>query len=248
MTRVQIYMEGGGPEGKGDSKDRDSQPALGRRRHYGYGKEIFRKSVMQLFVSALGENAGNIEIVPCGGIEETVWLFLAKARAVLNADAVLVVDSDNEVTEEPLMHLVADERFVGNEKCAELANADPDMVHLMVQCMESWLIADPAGLSRAYGGGFEESALPITDDPESVPKSELGEALYEATKNTALRKYRKISHLPAIFGAIDGRVVRERCKHFDMLCSVLEELICAKSGVQSELARPSSQMDSENTS
>lgn len=38
--------------------------------------------------------------------------------------------------------------------------AEDHSLHLMVQCMEAWLVADPDCLKAYYGRGFNERRLP----------------------------------------------------------------------------------------
>ena len=56
--------------------------------------------------------------------------------------------------------------------------------HLMVQCMESWFIADAATLGRFFGQGFLPNQLPTAaNGVEDIPKTDVYRALKAATKD-----------------------------------------------------------------
>ena len=77
--------------------------------------------------------------------------------------------------------------------------------HLMVQVMETWLIADRATLQAFFGQGFTISALPATANPlESTPKTTVYQALQQATKNCKSSKpYGKGEHSFKLLARID---------------------------------------------
>ena len=57
-------------------------------------------------------------------------------------------------------------------------------VHLMVQCMEAWFLADRAALAEYFGNGFSENSLPGRLDVEEVSKQDLERGLNTATRNS----------------------------------------------------------------
>ena len=70
--------------------------------------------------------------------------------------AVLLVDSEGPVATDvgPWRHLK------DRDGWDKPAGATDDHVHLMVQCMEAWFLADRAALTRYFSDGFNENSLP----------------------------------------------------------------------------------------
>ena len=68
-----------------------------------------------------------------------------------------------------------------------------DSVHLMVQTMEAWIVADPDALAAYYGQGFRASALPSRPNLEEEDKDDILSALQRAIQNTgkATKKHRQ---------------------------------------------------------
>lgn len=62
-------------------------------------------------------------------------------------------------------------------------------VHLMVQCMESWFLADRPALETYYGHGFKSNKLPGDQHIESIPKLDVMRGLTRATKDTNKGEY-----------------------------------------------------------
>lgn len=74
-------------------------------------------------------------------------------------------------------------------------NAEADMLHLMVECMESWFLADPQALETFFGRGFNAAVLPKKTDIESISKVEVYDALQKATANLKTKRpYGKGEH------------------------------------------------------
>jgi Domain of unknown function (DUF4276) len=60
--------------------------------------------------------------------------------------------------------------------------------HLMVVCMEAWLLADPEALGKHFGKDFDASKLTKWTALWQVPKDALDRALHDATKDRDRRK------------------------------------------------------------
>ncbi len=74
---------------------------------------------------------------------------------------------------------------------------EPDTdCHLMVQCMESWFLADRAPLRTFFGQGFKENQLPAaTNSVEQVAKTQVYDSLANATKDCKTKaQYGKGEH------------------------------------------------------
>jgi len=75
--------------------------------------------------------------------------------------------------------------------------------HLMVQCMESWLLADRQALGRFFGNGFRDKALPGNPNVEEVPKQDLFAGLAAASKKSKTGAYRKGAHSFQLLASLD---------------------------------------------
>ena len=194
-------MEGGG-KGK-NSKDRFRQ-----------GMEAFLSEIK----IACRERNWRWELVACGPRNEAYKGF---QRARKNDEAgiiALLVDSEAAVDTEPAAHLAARDDW-------NLQGVDDDAIHLMVQTMETWLVADPIALSRYYGQGFQENALPRRQNLEEVSKGDIENALERATEKTQKGEYHKIKHARKLLQNIDPETVRRRCPHCERLFKTLLHLI-----------------------
>ncbi|KAF0117404.1 MAG: hypothetical protein FD149_1119 [Rhodospirillaceae bacterium] len=137
--------------------------------------------------------------MPCGGRNEAYDSFCI---AIKNGDdAILLVDSESHVdalhqkgntnTWQPRLHL-KQRQVDGWNKPATTKGTD---CHLMVQCMENWLLADRATLKDFFGQGFQENKLPATTKIESVATAQVYKALVKATKYcTSKAPYSKSRH------------------------------------------------------
>jgi len=43
----------------------------------------------------------------------------------------------------------------------------------MVQCMETWIVADPEAVKKYYGAGFKAEKVPKRENLEEEPKSQI---------------------------------------------------------------------------
>jgi hypothetical protein len=90
-----------------------------------------------------------------------------------------------------------------------------DRVFWMVQCMETWFLADVEALRRYYGKEFRESAMPRNPKVEEIPKKDVFEALKAATR-TSKNPYddrTKSKHAPRLLKLIDPALVKQASAH-----------------------------------
>lgn len=82
--------------------------------------------------------------------------------------------------------------------------------HLMVQCMENWLLADRETLKQFFDPGFKENSLPATANPvELVAKSTVYQALADATHACKTKDpYGKGEHSFKLLALIDPEKVQ----------------------------------------
>lgn len=152
-------------------------------------------------------------IVACGGRQDA---FESYSTAVQSGDAaVLLVDSEAPVADQhqqgepaawlPWQHL-KQRKGDGWDKPA--AGVDTDC-HLMVQCMESWFLADRETIKKFFGQGFKENGLPAAARAiESVSKEQVYQSLANSTNDCKTKaKYGKGDHSFKILKLIDPATV-----------------------------------------
>jgi hypothetical protein len=133
----------------------------------------------------------------------------------------LLVDAEDPVrTDSPIHHLSARDGW-------NLEGVDGHVVHLMVQTMEAWIVADGDELSRYYGQRFRRNALPNRQNLEDEGKRDIERALYEATRRTQKGEYHKIRHASEILRSVDPLRVVQRCPAFARLFRTLGHTISA---------------------
>jgi len=201
---VRLFVEGGGDTRGGSRALRTGfQGFLGEIREQAREKRIRWNLVM------------------CGSRREAYDSFL---RETPSSDEfiVLLVDSEGKVTKAPKAHLAARP----GDKWTSWHQVLDDQVHLMVQTMETWLIADADALGSYYGAHFNRSALPSQQNLEEVPKRDVGSALERATQKTQKGEYHKIRHASDLLVLVGPGKVKERCQYckrlFDTLMAVID--------------------------
>jgi len=188
VVKLKLYVEGGG-----------DSAAL---------KAACRQGFTQFITNAgIGQRP---RVVACGSRGDA---YDSYRTAIANGeDAILLVDSEAPVAQQhqqgqdssewqPWQHL---KQRPGDVWDKPQGVPDTDC-HLMVQCMESWLIADPVTLKAFFGQGFRENQLPVTaNSVESVGKQQVYSALAKATKVCKTKaQYGKGEHSFKLLGKID---------------------------------------------
>jgi hypothetical protein len=181
---------------------------------------------MAEFLSPLREAARAKEwgwrLVPCGGRNSAFEGFRNAVENGNDTIVALLVDAEAPVNGSARAHLQARDGWV-------LSFASDDVVHLMVQTMEAWIVADPEALAAYYGKNFQKSALPQTQDLETVAKDDVARALEAATRRTQKRAYHKIRHASDLLKLIDREKVQKRCPHCARLFDTLLNLMASRS-------------------
>ena len=172
MVKAKLFVEGGG-----DSKS----------------LRVECKKGFRLFLEKAGLQGSMIRIVASGSRRSAYEDY---CTAINNGEAAfLLVDSEAPVAPQsgefqnwnPWVHLSARE----GDKWSKPKNASNTDCHLMVQFMETWLIADVSALKKYYVVNFNENALPKNDNIEALSKSKITEALKTATRGTTKGSYDK---------------------------------------------------------
>ncbi|MEW6218794.1 MAG: DUF4276 family protein [Thermodesulfobacteriota bacterium] len=107
----------------------------------------------------------------------------------------------------------------------DLAGTPVERVHLMVQCMEAWIVADPVALEGFSMQGFRKRVLPARPNLEEEPKADLYDKLDRATKDTRKGSYGKIRHASRLLARIDPSRVIARCPRFATFTRWLDQTI-----------------------
>lgn len=166
LVSVHVFVEGGGDQ-------RRTQTACRRA-----------------FSTFLGKMLGDRpkpHIVASGSRDQAYRDFSRSLASDPDSFAVLLVDSEDPVV-------------AGKTATAHLRDRDPwtrlpdGQVHLMVQCMEAWFLADKEMLAQYYGNGFNESALPRNPKIEEISKRDVLRGLERATAQTRKKTYHKTRH------------------------------------------------------
>ncbi len=201
MNGVTIYMEGGG-------KGPDARGALRR------GMDAFLSELK----NAVRAKSWNWKLVCCGDREEAFRAFRKALEHDDNAMIALLVDAEGPVSGSPGEHLQRRDGW-GLDRAAE------DIVHLMAQVMETWIVADSETLVDYYGKGFNGNALPKAPDLEIVAKADIDRALERATRETRKGRYHKIRHASDLLACIDSSLTRQRCPFCERLFAMIGKAI-----------------------
>jgi len=86
-------------------------------------------------------------------------------------------------------------------------HAPQNAAHMMVQCMESWFLADKESLQKFYGQHFNIGALPARAEIELIPKADVSNSLANATQHTPKGQYHKTRHGFDLLGLVDPHKV-----------------------------------------
>ena len=201
LSGIAIYMEGGG-----DSKE--NRAAL--------------RQGMDTFLQPLKEAARNKallwKLVCCGPRNEAFKHFIDAVDSSADVVNVLLVDAEGPVNQSPRRHLQDRDGW-------DLSSIDEDTIHLMVQTMEAWIVADSEALKGYYGQDFKANKLPKAADLETVPKPTVKRSLDEATKDTQKGRYHKIGHASDLLRRIDAEKVKARCCHCRRVFKALGRIV-----------------------
>ena len=178
----------------------------------GDGKDL-RTRCRKAFASFL-EKAGlegrMPRIVACGPRNEAYKRFKTAFEKRESGDfMVLLVDSERPVRLPSTWQHLAEPP----DKWDTPSEASDENAHLMVQCMEAWLLADPDTLDKHFGRGFQKPSLPANQNIEQVAKEDLLAHLATATRGTKAKRYHKGRHSFALLGQIDPARVEKASPH-----------------------------------
>ena len=183
-------------------------------------KSACRRGFSSFFKSA-GLHGRMPKVVASGSREDTFSKFrIGLDRRSSEQPPVLLVDSEAPVAKGNSVweHL----RLIDNWTRPEQAREES--AYLMVQCMESWFLADKHCLERFFGQNFLVNALPGQTAIEEVPKSDVLAGLRDATRQCKTKgQYSKGRHSFDILAKIDPASVVEASPHAKRLIAFLRE-------------------------
>ena len=170
------------------------------------------------FFSKAGLEGRMPSVVASGSRRDAFNDFCAALRSPGKYDfIVLLVDSEGPVTTGPWQHLKKKP-----DNWDQPSGTTDDQVHLMVQCMEAWFLADKDCLVAYYGNDFKQNALPARPDIEKIPKNDVLNGLKNATRSGVSKgEYEKGRHAFDILAQIDPKKVVSASPHAKELVKTL---------------------------
>ena len=159
------------------------------------------------------------KIIACGSRNNALKKFCtALSQANSEEIRLLLVDSEDPVcpSHTPWQHLSYRDQW------EQPRGTQEEHAHLMVQCMESWFLADVATLERFFGSGFKSRSIAKRDDIENVPKVDVFKQLESASRESKKRAYHKGRHSFDILARIDPAKVLQHSRSAKRLVETLK--------------------------
>lgn len=148
-------------------------------------------------------------LISCDSRQEAFDDFSIAQRTHPDSLNILLVDSEGPVSLTPASHLKSRDEWIN-------PGAEEEQIHLMVQVMETWFVADLDAVEQFYGKGFARkvfSGAPV----EAISKEDVFKQLDTATKSTSKGQYHKVRHGPDLLKRIRADVVRRAAPHCERL-------------------------------
>lgn len=183
---VKIYIEGGGEQNR--------------------LKRECRRAFAAFFESA-GFHGRMPRVVACGSRNEAFKDFCSSLKSAERTEtlAFLLVDSEDAV--KSVFQNSPWEHLGDRDHWAQPDGATNEQVHLMIQCMENWFLADPEALILFFGQGFNSNALPGNTNIERITKSDVLRSLEIASRHCQKGSYGKGDHSFKILEIMDAEKV-----------------------------------------
>ena len=197
LVKVRLYVEGGG-DGR----------ALRQALREGF-RAFFEKAGLERLP----------RVVACGSRRHAYDDFRATIGRPSVDFVALLVDSEG-----PVSAATSWAHLKERDGWERPAGAAEKNVHLMVQVMESWFLADRDCLARYFGQGFRASALPaVQRDIEDVAKEDVGRVLNESTHRSRKGRYAKGRDSFELLKQVDAAKVIKASPHARRLVRALAD-------------------------
>lgn len=197
MVKVKIYIEGGAPNDK-------------------LADILFRKAWSTFFKAAGLQN--NLPKCVPGYSRANTFDSFVKSSPSKDEVVLLLIDSEIPIKEGNTVW-----QHLQNSGLNKPVNTGEDRVYLMVQIMETWLLADIDALEKYFGKGFKRNKIQAWPMLEEVSKESIVGALSKATADCS-RQYGKDTKGKISFELlekIDPRKVIEKCPQAKRLIDFL---------------------------
>ncbi len=225
MNDIYVYVEGGG-----DSKEQKAELRRGFDALFDFEK------------SSASRRRIGLVFVCCGGRQDAYEAF--QNAVLVRSDRInaMLVDSESPISPVPTDrskdalvrrdHLMQRQGTAGRGQSGgwDVTNVAPERIHLMVQCMEAWIVADPEALEDFYKKGFRKNKLPQRPNLEEEPKGDIYAKLEAATEKTQKGKYAKIHHASQLLQRIERDKIAIRCPRFSIFRDWLSDEIGVAAG------------------
>lgn len=160
-------------------------------------------------------------ILAWGGRDQALRGFRNSMRRGGSWVSVLLVDAESPLRTSPRQHLSTRDGW-------DLRSVPESNVQLMVQTMETWILADQDALLAYFGQNFARNSLPgRSADLEALDRVRIAQLLRDVTRRTSKGEYRKIRDGSPLLGKIDPEAVQGRCpsctRRFDTLRPLLSQ-------------------------
>jgi len=201
--KVKIYVEGGGNDNSRLCAE-------------------LRRGFHSLFIKA-GFDGKLPSVIASGGRAEAFHDFAIAIKKVKKDEVILLlVDSEDAITTSTKWEHVKNRT---GDNWDKPIGANEDNLFFMVECMESWFLADKDGLKNFYENAFHENNLPKTANLESIKKTTIMTALEKATRDTTKGIYGKGAHSFKILAVLDAKKVEKHGKYSEDFFKRLKDLL-----------------------
>ncbi len=201
--RVKIYVEGGGNDNSRLCAE-------------------LRQGFQSLFIKA-GFGGKLPSVIASGGRAEAFHDFqIAIRKSKLGEVILLLVDSEGGIEDGVTKWDYVKTRVGDNWE--QPKNANENNLFFMIECMESWFLADKDALKNFYGKDFHENSLLKNTNFESISKQNVYSSLENATKGTIKGRYGKGTHSFKILGMLDPQKIKDHGTYAREFFERIEEL------------------------
>jgi hypothetical protein len=198
LVKIAVYVEGGGRQRK--------------------TLDDCRRGFGQLFAKVVQEGH-QPKVIACGDRASTFHDFRSDTRQGKEGFLILLVDSEGPVDADNTSWAY----LRTHDGWTRPSNVHNDQAHLMVQCMESWFLADREALHSYFDQGFLINSLPRRANVEEIAKRNVQRALDHATRRTMKGRYHKTRHGFALLALVNPIKLRPASGRARRLFEVLEE-------------------------